>query len=78
MKYQEWKTDFVKNRPNERLGQAFINDFYDGLWTDLFYTNDETKAQQLILDHLVSIQVWPNVPPKLDRNRYIPKQGIIS
>jgi hypothetical protein len=73
MTYAEWKADFKQNRPHERLGQAYINDFYNGLWTELFYTNDEEKAQRLIMDHLENIQHWPNVPPVLDRTRYIPK-----
>lgn len=69
MKYQEWKEDFVKNRPHERLGQAFINDFYNSVWTELFHATDENKAQQLIIDYLVNIQYWPDVPPKFDRVR---------
>lgn len=73
MNYNKWKAEVKQNRPNERLGQAFINDFYNGLWTELYYTNDEGKAQRLIMDHLVDTQYWPEVPPKLSPIRYIPK-----
>ncbi len=73
MNYNQWKDEVKQNRPNERLGQAFIKDFYNGLWTELYYTNDEGKAQRLIMDHLVDTQYWPEVPPKLSPIRYIPK-----
>ena len=62
--FQEWKADFKQNRPHERLGQAFVNDYIKCQWPDLFYTNDEHKAQALIMDYLSDTQHWPNMPPE--------------
>lgn len=65
--YQQWKADFKQNRPYERLGQAFVNDYIKGVWPELFYTNDEGKAQQMIMDYLNQMQYWPNMPEVIDR-----------
>lgn len=67
MNFQEWKADFKQNRPHERLGQAFVNDYIKGVWSELFYTNDEGKAQQMIMDYLDQMHYWPNMPEVVDR-----------
>ncbi len=48
MNFQQWKANFKQNRSHERLGQAFVNDYIKGVWTELFYTNDEAKAQAIL------------------------------
>ena len=68
MTYAEWMDDYFKNRPHERLGQAFVNDFIKNAWSELFYQTDTQEAIWMIWDWLNDHQYYPNMPEKIVRN----------
>lgn len=64
--YYAWLQDVKKNRPSERIGQAFINDFIKGVWTELYYTEDEKKAEEMIFQWLGDMHYYEELPEKVD------------
>lgn len=61
--YEEWRHDWATNRrTNERLGQAFVNDFIEGQWPELFYETDVYKSDVHIHNYLVDLQYYPYMP----------------
>lgn len=66
MTYESWKRSWKNSNNGQRLGQAFVCDFIKGNWPNLFYETNDDHAEQLIRIWLTDIQVYPNVPEKVD------------
>jgi hypothetical protein len=65
MTYYEWYSEWETSREYERLGQAFVNDFFKESWPELFYCASNEKAGRMIFKWLTDIQVWPNLPNRV-------------
>lgn len=64
--YDKWK---VKVKPLERLGQAFCNNFIKSPWPELFYEENETKAEVMIKEWLTNNHYYATMPPKLKASK---------
>lgn len=63
MNYENWKQLWRIGRGAERLGQAFINEFFkEAIWPELFYQENYFKADDLITEFLVLHCYYPNLP----------------
>lgn len=64
MTYAKWFLNWRANRQTERLGQAFVNDFVQEPWPELYYETKEHVADCLIREYLMDLCYYPNVPHK--------------
>jgi hypothetical protein len=68
MTYHWWISNWYNNRPHERLGQAFVNDFFktscEGS-AKLFHETDVNMADQMIRDWLESNHYDVNELPRV-------------
>ena len=68
MTFNEWLEDWKYNRPCERLGQAFVNDFVKEPFPELYYTEDNDHALRLIEEWLLRYDYnYVNMPQKIKR-----------
>ena len=70
MTFSDWVADWSKNRPQERLGQAFVNDFVKEPFPELYYARDEDHdyTKSLIQDWLDRYHYsYENMPQKIER-----------
>lgn len=70
MTFEEWKKRVKKTRYYLRVGQAFVIDYIKGSWPELFYEENEQKADALIIEYLQRLQYFPNVPPAVIDPQY--------
>lgn len=55
MNWSRWYVDYITNRmKQERLGQAFCNDFIRYSWPQLYYCEDAYESYNLIWNLLES------------------------
>jgi hypothetical protein len=61
--YYEWEQQWFENqtRTNERLGQAFLNEYIKAPMPELFYA-DTPIARLGIYQWLIENNYWPYVP----------------
>jgi len=52
MTFGQWVADWSKNRPHERIGQAFVNDFIKQAFPELYYCEDTAKCFDMIYEWL--------------------------
>lgn len=63
MTFGKWVANYHANRMNERMGQAFCNDFLGNIIdSQLYYEENNWKAYQLIQNWLIDNCYYPNVP----------------
>lgn len=65
MTYYEWYNHWKLNRPHERLGQAFCNDYIKQPWPELYHCTSDERAGQIIYYYLTDHCYFPNMPDKL-------------
>lgn len=53
------------DRKHLRLGQWFVNTYIEGTWSDLFLTEDDSKAVAMISQWLVDNGHTKNMPKKV-------------
>lgn len=51
-RFYDWFNDWKENRPTERLGQAFINDFIRSNWIELYNEEDIHTSMRTISEWL--------------------------
>lgn len=62
----EWVAEFHNETTSLRLGQKFVNYYTKGIcWGSLYYCTDDSKAIEIIKEHLVNTQHYPFMPPKI-------------
>jgi hypothetical protein len=66
--YEKWKQLWRISPYGERLGQAFVNDFFGNIVTiDIFNESDYWKADELITQWLIDNCHYPYVPEEFDK-----------
>ena len=68
MTFDGWVADWSKNRPHERLGQAFVSDFVKQSFPELYYCEDTAKCFDMIFEWLERYHYsYDTMPQKIER-----------
>ena len=71
MTFKEWLEDWKYNRPHERLGQAFVNDFVKESFPELYYCQNRVKCLDIISEWLERYHYsYDTMPQKIERGEY--------